>query len=240
MGTVLASEWNNSFGMTMFQTTSIILFLVAAFAMGAFMVRLGCGMVAGFKPTMQDAAKAMFLSMLACLPLSISMGLPPVAKSPALLLGLGLASLVVVAYVLGARLKHPQTGAIGMGKGFAVLLAWWGVAIVGSLVLGLFASAVMKDDGPKPGDNFADCLLLNLPKMQNDAAAGASIQACRNIHPGGFDAVPQGMMAGSGKYKNGDECAASLGASTPSLRAGQVIYASCNKLYNANFFDQFD
>lgn len=224
----------------MFQTTSIILFLVAAFAMGAFMVRLGCGMVAGFKPTIQDAAKAMFISMLACLPLSIIMGLPPVAKSPIIATCLALASMAVVAYVLGARLKHPQTGSIGTGKGFAVLFAWWGVAIVGSLALGLFASVVMKDDGPKPGNNFADCLLINLPKVQNDAAAGASIQACRNIHPGGFDAVPQGLMAGSGKYKNGDECAASLGASTQSLRAGQVIYASCNKLYNANFFDQFD
>lgn len=216
----------------MFQTTSMILFLVATVAAGAFMVRLGCGMVAGFKPSMAEAAKAMGWAILAGLPIAIIMGLPPVAKSQPMSAVLAIAYLAVSAYILGAKLKHPETGPIGMGKGVAVVFAWMGVAIVGSLAIGLVASVVLKDEAMKPGDNYAQCAIINLPKVQNDAAAGAVIQACISHHQSGLDGVQQGLLAGSGKYRNGAECAAGIGASTQSLRAGQVIRSACNKLYD--------
>lgn len=105
-----------------------------------------------------------------------------------------------------------------------------------SLLIALLSASTMALAG-----NVATCLLDELPGVQNDPAAMATYKMCLEKFRGGLDTVAQGSGRGWFGYNSGAECAAKLAAKTPSRQAGQLIYSTCNRLYNEpNPFDLFD
>lgn len=90
-------------------------------------------------------------------------------------------------------------------------------------------------------DNYATCLLKNLPGIHNDPAARAAINLCLSEHPGGNNSVQQGSGRGLFSYKSGAECAMKKAGSTQSQLAGTGIYVACRKLYDepAPWLDPF-
>lgn len=80
--------------------------------------------------------------------------------------------------------------------------------------------------------NYATCLLDKAPGLQNDAAAMAAYQVCRNLYPETFLGVEQGSGRGWLSYKSGAECALKKAADTSSALAGRLILMACKKLYS--------
>jgi len=85
---------------------------------------------------------------------------------------------------------------------------------------------------PAIAGNFATCILEKMPGTQNDAAASAIANVCKEKYPLMYNDVPQGSGRGWLSYDSGSECAANIAAKTTSQRAGQLIYGACNRLYN--------
>lgn len=79
--------------------------------------------------------------------------------------------------------------------------------------------------------NFAECILDKMPGVENDAAAMATYQVCKERFPAGLDGVEQGSGRGWLGYESGAECAAEESRDTRSLKAAGAIRVSCNKLY---------
>jgi hypothetical protein len=94
--------------------------------------------------------------------------------------------------------------------------------------------------GLASASNYATCLLDKLPGLENDQAAAAAIQVCRADHPGGLEAVTQGDGRGMLGYDSGADCALDQSGDTRSRTAAYQIRLACDRLYNENFFDQFD
>lgn len=82
-------------------------------------------------------------------------------------------------------------------------------------------------------ENFATCLLDELPGIQSDIAAYSVRKVCATKYPGMLDAVEQGSGRGWFGYGSGAECIAKKAAKTPSRVAAGMITAACNKLYDA-------
>lgn len=80
--------------------------------------------------------------------------------------------------------------------------------------------------------NFAECLLDNLPGVQNDATAYAAAQLCTSKYPERYDSIEQGSGRGFFSYESGAECALDKGADTQSSSAAGQIRVACNRLYN--------
>lgn len=88
--------------------------------------------------------------------------------------------------------------------------------------------------------NYAYCILDKAPKAQNDVAAGAVHEVCIADFPAGLEAVQQGagrdMVFG---YRSGPACVEAKGQDTRSVRAAQLVSASCRRLYDESDIERF-
>lgn len=88
-------------------------------------------------------------------------------------------------------------------------------------------------------ENFATCLLKELPGVQSDNIAHAAISVCTARHPEQYSGIVQGSGRGLFSYDSGAECALEKGKSTRSNLATRAIRIACNRLYdntNLNYY----
>jgi hypothetical protein len=81
--------------------------------------------------------------------------------------------------------------------------------------------------------NYAECLLDNLPDVQNDVAAYAAVKMCRQQYPAGIDGVEYGSSRGWLGYNTPEECTLKKSANTRSDVAARGINLACQRLYGA-------
>jgi hypothetical protein len=81
-------------------------------------------------------------------------------------------------------------------------------------------------------ENFAECILNDLPGVKNDIAAKAGFQQCEKKYPKGYSEIYQGEGRGLFGYNSGDECTIDKAKETPSRVGGYVINVACYCLYN--------
>lgn len=81
-------------------------------------------------------------------------------------------------------------------------------------------------------DNFAKCLLDELPGVQNNNSAGAAYQVCSAKHPERYAGIEQGSGRGFLGFDSGAECALKKARDTRSMDAAGMIRVACNRLYN--------
>lgn len=96
-----------------------------------------------------------------------------------------------------------------------------------------FSCIAMLLSVPAHGDNYATCALGLLSGVENDSAAVAAAQICREKFPGGIESVEQGAGRGFFSFKSAAECAYDKAKNTPSRAAAYQIRAACNRLYDA-------
>lgn len=102
----------------------------------------------------------------------------------------------------------------------------------------LVAAAIIAVSPTAFADNFAECLLENMPGMQSAPVRFAAFNLCKDKYPGGFDSVPQGAGRGFfAKYDSGGECTLAEGRDTRDHYASNMIAVSCRKLYDEPKFD---
>lgn len=90
-------------------------------------------------------------------------------------------------------------------------------------------------------DNYATCLLDELPRTTNDVVAHAIAQNCLAEYPGGFTLVKQGEGRGIFGFKSGSKCTAKKATDTRSNQAAALIAIACRRLYDEpNIFGYFD
>lgn len=80
--------------------------------------------------------------------------------------------------------------------------------------------------------NFAECLLDELPAVQNNNAAGAAYQVCSARFPERYAGVAHGSGQGFFGYESGAECALKKARDTQSQTAAGMIRVACNRLYD--------
>lgn len=84
---------------------------------------------------------------------------------------------------------------------------------------------------PASAGNFATCLLDELPGTENDQAAYAVHQVCKDRYPAGLEGVERGSGRGFFGYESGAECTMDKARETRSRAAAFRIRAACNRLY---------
>lgn len=90
-------------------------------------------------------------------------------------------------------------------------------------------------------ENFAECLLENLPGVKNQPAANAALQICKKRHPANWASVEQGSGRGFfAAYDSGYECALDIGRDTQQRQAAFLITKSCKLLYDERVPGLFD
>lgn len=103
--------------------------IAALFWIGIWAVRFGCRRCAGFDPSKKDAAIAIGWVVLGSIPISIITSMPGIASNRMTMLVLVIINFAISAYVLGAKLKHPDEGSVGFKKGGLISLIWSGVGL---------------------------------------------------------------------------------------------------------------
>ncbi|WP_374416675.1 hypothetical protein [Ectopseudomonas oleovorans] len=86
--------------------------------------------------------------------------------------------------------------------------------------------------------NFAECLLDELPGVQNNNAAGAAYQVCSAKYPERYAGVAQGSGRGFFGFDSGAECALKKARDTRSQDAAGMMRVACNRLYDAASADR--
>lgn len=216
----------------------IALLAVMTIAASIVSIRVGCRLASGFWPTWPAVFKAFFWCFLAYVPAALIAGSPPVARSAFAGPTVAVVLLVFCAWILGAKLKHPESGPIGTGRGAIVSLTAAFGSFVAVVIAGTIIAMMVPEvdrvvrTGPTFDGNYAECLLVELPAVQNDIAANAVVQTCLQRYPGGMGAVKQGAWAGKGSYQSSAECTAVVAADTPSQHGAAMINAACRKLYD--------
>lgn len=99
------------------------------------------------------------------------------------------------------------------------------IVVLGALAIGIGGYSWLS--GP---DNWPECILEQMPGVQNNYAAGAVIQNCTRDF--GAPQTEQNNYNGNGRYKSGDLCVIETAKDTTSDLAARVIYASCHMLYD--------
>lgn len=80
--------------------------------------------------------------------------------------------------------------------------------------------------------NFAECLLDELPGVQNNNSAGAAYQVCSAKHPDRYASIEQGSGRSLFGFDSGAECALKKARDTRSMDAAGMIRVACNRLYD--------
>lgn len=120
----------------------IVLIMVGFPAIGIYGVRFGCKICAGFVPSIKEAAIAIGLYCLAYIPLAVINAVPAIKTNWTAQILLLVVSLCLSAFVLGAKLKHPEDGSIGFKKGGLVSLVWGGFGLIAVLVVTAVVSGI--------------------------------------------------------------------------------------------------
>lgn len=137
---------------------------------------------------------------------------------------------MTVGFVVAFELLAVRAAKTSPGKG-AALAAVTLVALAIVAKMSMPTSALVWPVASHAG-SYPECLLENLPGVQNDAAANAAHQVCMSKFQGGMAEVAQGAGGASGDFSSGAECTLRMAANTPSQRAGHLIGAACRKLYD--------
>ena len=113
--------------------------------LGAFLLQFATNAIAKFKPTYRVAYSASFIGGLSSNLLGFVIGFAVATSGNEIsLVGYGIMTIIgfaLFSWILGLRLKHPETGAIGFKTGALISLFWTGVVIavvlVGAVLFGL-------------------------------------------------------------------------------------------------------
>jgi len=90
-------------------------------------------------------------------------------------------------------------------------------------------------------ENFAECLLDNLPGVKNQASTNAALGLCRGKFPGAWASVQQGAGRGFfAKFDSGNECAIELGRDITVRQGAFLVAKSCKLLYDERVPGLFD
>ena len=88
-------------------------------------------------------------------------------------------------------------------------------------------------------DNFAECIIQNMPGVNTDQVRGLVHSQCRATHPDMYYEIAQGSGRGVIGYSDERECTIALAKSTPNQAAVTNISQACNCLYGEpSFKDQ--
>lgn len=96
----------------------------------------------------------------------------------------------------------------------------------------IITAALLSLSGLTQAENFATCLLDELPGVQNNSAARAAYQVCSAKYPERYDGVEQGSGRGFLGYDSGAECALKKARDTRSQDIAVMIRVACNRLYD--------
>lgn len=78
-------------------------------------------------------------------------------------------------------------------------------------------------------DNYAECLLENLPGIRNDVAVTEVVRKCLSEFPEGFDGVePRTSIFGQRTWS---ECTLEYGREISAERGARLVRAACRRLY---------
>lgn len=97
----------------------------------------------------------------------------------------------------------------------------------------LIALALLTVAPVAAADNFAECLLDNLPGVRNRPTTLAALNLCRGKYPGAFGSVPQGAGRGFfAKFDSGGECTLELGRDITDQQGAFLVAKACKLLYD--------
>jgi len=132
----------------MIQLLAVLITVIIAAAIGslliAFVVQLAASMIFRFKPSYGMAYKAAFLGYMTAIAVTLILVIVGQGSSDQIAGVVRALTPVVVflahAFVYGILIRHPQHGAIGIGKGLVLTLAQLlFVTVIGSLILAVLA-----------------------------------------------------------------------------------------------------
>jgi hypothetical protein len=93
------------------------------------------------------------------------------------------------------------------------------------------------EKSPTAKDNYAQCLIDELPGTSNAAVRLALIRKCLSLHPAGFTNVPRGLgLERWFSFTSPDECILKKARGTGDSPAAALIAISCHCLYRAPRF----
>lgn len=102
---------------------------------------------------------------------------------------------------------------------------------VWAAILGLVVVAAIEESAIFE-ENYATCLIDEMPGIENDLAAHAATQVCKTKHPRGFYEIKRGSGRGWFSYDSGAECTLDKSKKTASRVAARQIRVACNVLYD--------
>ncbi|WP_396328496.1 hypothetical protein [Burkholderia anthina] len=88
------------------------------------------------------------------------------------------------------------------------------------------------------GDDWAACILSNMPQAENDIAAALTAKACAAEYPGMTAMNRHG--AAMARYNSADECFMSVGRTTRSGLGARMLLGACNMTYGTPVIDPKD
>lgn len=81
--------------------------------------------------------------------------------------------------------------------------------------------------------NFAECLLDNLPGVQNNPTTIAALNLCREQYPSEWSGVQQGSGRGLlSRFDSGSECTLEVGRDITVQQGAFLVAKSCKLLYD--------
>lgn len=87
-------------------------------------------------------------------------------------------------------------------------------------------------------NNYAECILENMPGVTNESSRHAITQKCGSEFPEGMNTIQQGQNLGLfSKYDNKNECVIDLNKSTSHPNAARQVNRACYCLYEKPSWD---
>lgn len=96
----------------------------------------------------------------------------------------------------------------------------------------LFAVSALIFSARSTAEDFANCIINKMQGIQNDSAAYAVLQLCKERNADGLDGVKQGAGRGLFSFDSGNECTVKKAGNVRSVQAANFIGLACRKLYD--------
>lgn len=96
----------------------------------------------------------------------------------------------------------------------------------------LFVVAICFFSANSTAEDFANCIINKMQGIQNDAAAYAVFNLCKESNGSGFEGVKQGAGRGLFSFESGNECIVKKAGGIRSTTAAMLIGTACRRLYD--------
>lgn len=96
----------------------------------------------------------------------------------------------------------------------------------------LFVVVICFFSANSTAEDFANCIINKMQGVQNDAAANAVLNLCKEENGGGFDSVEKGSGRGMFSFESGNECTIKKAKDIRSQIAANFVRAACRVLYD--------